>query len=260
MMIVSVLGVYLSLWALTAHAVAIAPLPSGCDCAGTAFNSSLAKEVFCGDPRLGPIDYQSHDSKAIVPITRTWHRLGRLCPGEFLKRWTNKDGRFIYPIEDGFQLDSHKHAIKQTAVLCPGTLVDRFGGEQGSFLAPAGMRYEARSIPPSNLVTVTRKEPNSSPFNYHVYMVLKPMQATAGCIAPWFEQPGLGVQYLINGSVTAAIQEGFLRKFDGQKSALLARERRQACGTCKPTSLSCPGYQENYELLAGGIRPIGLQA
>lgn len=160
MMKVSVFGVYLSLWALTAYAVVIAPLPSGCNCAGTAFNSSLANEVFCGDPRLGPIDYQSHDSKAIVPITRTWHRLGRLCPGEFLKKWTNKDGRFIYPIEDGFQLDSHKHAMKQTAVLCPGTLIDRFGGEQGSFLAPAGMRYEARSIPPSNLVTVTRKEPN----------------------------------------------------------------------------------------------------
>ncbi|KAG6095773.1 hypothetical protein E4U30_002057 [Claviceps sp. LM220 group G6] len=160
MMKVSVLGVYLSLWASTAHAVAIAPLPSGCDCTGTAFNSSLANEVFCGDPRLGPIDYQSHDSKVIVPITRTWHRLGRMCPGEFLKKWTNKDGRFIYPIEDGFQLDSHKHAMKQAAVLCPGTLIDRFGGEQGSFLAPAGMRYEARSIPPSNLVTVTRKEPN----------------------------------------------------------------------------------------------------
>ncbi|KAG6055628.1 hypothetical protein E4U17_002836 [Claviceps sp. LM77 group G4] len=256
-MIVSPLGVCLSLWALTTHAVAIAPLPSRCDCPGTAINSSLAEEVACGDPRLGPIASQYHDSKTIVPITRTWHPWGRLCPGEFLEKWTRKDGRFIYPIEDGFQLDSHKHAIKQTAVLCPGTLIDRFGGEQGSFLAPAGMRYEARSIPPLNLVA--EKGPNSAPFNYHVYMVLKPMHVTAGCITPWFEQPGLGIQYLINGSVTAAIQEGFLRKFDGQKSALLARGRHQARGTCKPTSLSCPGYQGDFELLAGGIWPIGLQ-
>ncbi|KAG5922999.1 hypothetical protein E4U61_004582 [Claviceps capensis] len=256
-MIVSVLGVYLSLWALTAHAVAIAPLPSLCDCSGTAINSSLAEEVVCGDPRLGPIASRYHGSKAIFPMTETWHPLGRLCPGEFLEKWTRKDGRFIYPLENGFQLDSHKHAIKQTAVLCPGTLVDRFGGEQGSFLAPAGMHYEARSIPPLSLVA--DKGPNRSPFNYHVYMVLKPMHVTAGCIAPWFEQPGLGVQYLINGSVTAAIQEGFLRKFDGQKSALLARGRRQARETCKPTSLSCPGYQKDFRLLAGGIRPIGLQ-
>lgn len=113
---------------------------------------------------------------------------------------------------------------------------------------------------PTILLTLFRlTEVDSSPFNYHVYMVLKPMHVTAGCIAPWFEQPGLGIQYLINGSVTTAIQEGFLRKFDGQKSALLARGRHEACGTCKPTSLSCPGHRDHFELLAGGIRPTGLQ-
>ncbi|KAG6022733.1 hypothetical protein E4U40_004418 [Claviceps sp. LM458 group G5] len=156
---ISALGVYLSLWALTAHAVAFAHLPSRCDCPGTAIYSSLAEQVACGDPRLGPIALQHPDWKTIVPITRTWHPLDRLCPREFFEKWTRKDVRFIYTIEDGFQLDSHKHAIKQTAVLCPGTLIDRFGGEQGSFLAPAGMCYEARSIPPLNLVT--EKGPNS---------------------------------------------------------------------------------------------------
>ncbi|KAG6270109.1 hypothetical protein E4U47_003821 [Claviceps purpurea] len=50
--------------------------------------------------------------------------------------------------------------------------------------------------------------------NFHAYKVLKPMQVTSGCIAPWFEQPGLATQIVINGSVEEAIREGFLEKYE----------------------------------------------
>ncbi|KAG5982005.1 hypothetical protein E4U55_002419 [Claviceps digitariae] len=240
-MMLPALGFYLSLWALTARAASLPTLAARCDCAGTTVDSPLMEEV-CGDSRLGPVDI--HASAVIDSLTRTWHRLGGLCPSEFLKRWTNPMGRFKYPAEDGFQLDSNQHAIKQDAVLCPGTLIDRFGSEGGSFLAPAGMRYETRSIPPQNLVT--RKGPDSTPFNYNVYIVMEPLPVTAGCIAPWFEQPGLGVQYLINGSVADAIRNGVLRKVEPQADTGNAALSKDGCpvrsAKCKPLVLKCPAF------------------
>ncbi|KAG5987978.1 hypothetical protein E4U54_004816, partial [Claviceps lovelessii] len=145
-----VLVIHLSLWALTARAASLPTPAAQCDCTGTTPDSPPTEEL-CGDSRLGPIDIKT--SSVINSLTRTWHRLGRLCPSEWLKKWTNQMGRFEYPPQDGFQLDANQHAIKQEAVLCPGTLIDRFGGEGGSYLSPAGMPYETRAIPPRNLVT-----------------------------------------------------------------------------------------------------------
>ncbi|KAG6009214.1 hypothetical protein E4U21_003067 [Claviceps maximensis] len=235
------LGFYLSLWALTAHAASLPSLAARCDCSGTTPDSPLAEEV-CGDSRLGPVDV--HTSTVIESLTRTWQRLGGLCPSKFLDKWTNPNGKFKYPEQDGFQLDANQHAIKQDAVLCPGKLIDRFGSEGGSFLAPAGMRYETRSIPPQNLAT--RKDSNSTPFNYHVYMVLKALPVTAGCVAPWFEQPGLGIQYLINGSVADAIRNGVLGEVEPRTNSPEAVPFEEACPVrgkeCKPLVLKCPGF------------------
>ncbi|KAG6290901.1 hypothetical protein E4U09_004192 [Claviceps aff. purpurea] len=63
---VFVLGIYLSLWALAAYAknplvinldYLLDPLPPGCDCNGTDFDSSLTEEYLCGDRRLGPMNF-----------------------------------------------------------------------------------------------------------------------------------------------------------------------------------------------------------
>ncbi|GAB0134302.1 hypothetical protein EsDP_00002680 [Epichloe bromicola] len=221
MMIIKSIGVCLGLWALGANAAAIPGQPD-CGCKGTISDSSLVDEVFCGDQRLGPVDV--HATRTIDLMTKAWSRLGGLCPGKWLEKWTTNDGRFVYPGEDGFQLDEKRTAVKQAAVLCPGTLVDRFGGERGAFLSPAGMPYEKRSVPPQNLVTV--KEPNSPLFNYHVYMVVKEMPVTAGCVAPWFDQPGLGIQYMMNGSVSAAIESGFLKRVELNHDSLPKSDSR----------------------------------
>ncbi|KAG5930905.1 hypothetical protein E4U53_002063 [Claviceps sorghi] len=228
----------LSLWALAARAASLPTLAARCDCAGTTPDSPPAEEV-CGDSRLGPIDLKT--SSVIDSLTRTWYRLGGLCPSDFLKRWTDQMERFTYPPQNGFVLDARQEAVSKNASLCPGTLIDRFGGEKGSFLSPAGMRYETRSIPPQNLVT--RKEPNSTPFNYHVYEVVKELPVTAGCIAPWFQQPGYGIQYLIRGSVEDAIKNGFLRRVEPQAKAASAED---GCPVprpaCKPLMLTCPAF------------------
>ena len=48
------------------------------------------------------------------------------------------------------------------------------------------------------------------PYNYHVYKVLTDLTVLAGPIAPWFGQPGQGVQYQLNESVHDLIEKNFL--------------------------------------------------
>jgi hypothetical protein len=52
------------------------------------------------------------------------------------------------------------------------------------------------------------------PYNYHVYSVVKPLVVLAGPIAPWFGQPGAGVQYMLYKNVMTLINEGYLRRED----------------------------------------------
>lgn len=52
------------------------------------------------------------------------------------------------------------------------------------------------------------------PYNYHVYSVVKPLEVLAGPIAPWFGQPGAGVQYELYQSVATLIEQGYLQRED----------------------------------------------
>lgn len=61
----------------------------------------------------------------------SYDRFGGLKPGEFLAQWTDANGNYVYPPQNGFQLDAKGNAINGTMVLEPGTLVDRFGSEYG---------------------------------------------------------------------------------------------------------------------------------
>jgi len=77
-----------------------------------------------------------------------------------------------------------------------GEYIDRYGSEYGSFLSPAGMSYAARSIPPQNLDGAP-----PATCNYHDYRVIKPLTVHAGPVAPWFGQPGGGLQYQLDASL-----------------------------------------------------------
>ena len=72
----------------------------------------------------------------------------------------------------------------------PGNPANPAANKGGQFLAPAGTPYEDRAIPPTNLDTYAA----SAPFNYHLYKVLKKFSVLAGPVAPWFDQPGRGIQ------------------------------------------------------------------
>lgn len=110
-------------------------------------------------------------------------------------KWTDRDGNIIWPAHDGF----HGEPVKLT--LQPGTRVDRYGSEYGTFVCPEGIPYERRSLAPGS---------ETKPYN--VYEVKQPIEVLSGEIAPWFDQPGGGVQYVFDKSIRELIDAGVLVK------------------------------------------------
>lgn len=166
----------------TAHAQGSAPAAAGPD-AVTA-DGSCAKP-FGDNWALGAADLPG--KAPLGPLLKNWVRTGKGSPAPdvFLKQWRTADGKdWKWPGNDGF--DGPKKIVKLKA----GAHVDRFGQPTGTFLAPTDVSYAARAVPPSNL----RTYPGGAVCNYHVYKVGKPFGVYEGAIAPWFGQPGKGLQ------------------------------------------------------------------
>ena len=123
----------------------------------------------------------------------------------------------IYPDDS---LPSKPYAIPGTVVpnvtLPAGTQISRWGYPNGAFIAPLGTHYQQLALPPSNSVgpyfEYVVANPNNLPPNYQIE------QSQA---APWFGQPGGGIQYRIidetdpnnpkDGSVQVLLDSGFLK-------------------------------------------------
>ncbi|KAK3317994.1 hypothetical protein B0H66DRAFT_575033 [Apodospora peruviana] len=184
-------------------------------CAGTNYSAALVSTYICGDWRLGPV--QLPTKIPLDSVLELYDRLGGLCPGEFLDAFWNEtlkpDPYWNFPTEHGFSLDSVTgKPIKGALVLEVGVLVDRFGGEGGTFVSPAAAPYMQRALPPSNLNTP--KNDPTFPYNYHVYRVIKPLLVEAGPIAPWFRQPGQGVQYSLSQNISMLLNQQYLQHED----------------------------------------------
>ncbi|MEK0096981.1 TNT domain-containing protein [Streptomyces sp. A475] len=155
----------------------------------------LRSEYFCTDWRLGPKRLPTHG--LVAHTLHRYQRLGHLTATQFLNRWWDPaadtgQGDWRYPDADGYAKNSQGQPIAAELELHKGQRVDRFGNEAGRYLAPAGTKYGKRSIPPSSLNTADPRHP----YNYYLYKVMKDFKVCAGPIAPAFEQPGLGVQYV----------------------------------------------------------------
>lgn len=148
----------------------------------------------------------------VKDLLTTYRHLGGLCPLYFLKKYTalyrpnDTLESYEYPKDRGFTSDKSGVVANHTYTLKSGTYVDRFGSESGGFLAPAGTPYAMRSLPPSNLITYNQ----SHPYNYYVYKVIMDFDVEAGPIAPYFGQPGLGLQFNLSSSVGTLVNEGKL--------------------------------------------------
>lgn len=130
--------------------------------------------------------------------------------------WNDTTSGWWFPDQDGFLLRNGE-PIKREVTLRPGQKLDLFGSGFGRFLAPAGTDFDKRALPPSSLDTY---DPNY-PFSYHLYEVLKPFPVDAGPIRPWFGQPGLGLQYVVNSEYTPdtpnileLVKQGYLRQLN----------------------------------------------
>ncbi|KAF4448349.1 filamentous hemagglutinin / adhesin [Fusarium austroafricanum] len=181
-----------------------------CDCTGTRDGGSSSKAYICRDARLGPEKLPK--KLPLSTFVESYNRFGGLTPAQFLQKWTDEKGSYKYPPQNGFQLDANGHAINGTMVLQPGTLVDRFGSAYGSFISAAAAPYSQRALPPSNLDT--NPDTPDFPYNYHLYVVIKPLTVVGGPIAPWFGQPGLGAQFFTGetGNVKFLLEQNYLKE------------------------------------------------
>ncbi|KAL0958123.1 hypothetical protein HGRIS_000292 [Hohenbuehelia grisea] len=172
-------------------------------CEGTRFSDN--KLYLCGDQRLGPANLPGGP---LTKIVASWMRFGELCPGEYIKKWTDAQGNWKYPPQDGFKLTASGKPMSKEETLKVGTVLDRFGHEGGSYLAPGGTPYSQRALPPSNLSPI--KTP--ADIVYHKYEVAKPLPALSGPAAPWFGQKGEGMQYKVAEKIADLVSKGYLRR------------------------------------------------
>jgi len=109
--------------------------------------------------------------------------------------WLQADCRYWFPQRDGFA------GRPRSIVLRPGIVIDRFGSPGGNFLAPADASYMGRAVPYDRLKMA-----------YYRYEVVKPLRVQAGNAAPWFDQPGGGIQYKTAARVQVLVERGYLRQ------------------------------------------------
>lgn len=115
-----------------------------CDCTGTNDTGDLGASYICHDPRLGPTSLPT--TFPLLSFVSDYDRFGGQTPGDFLKRWTDGDGYYIYPPQDGFQLNDAGQPILGNMTLLIGTKVDRFGSEYGM------VKFRSSHLGPANLL------------------------------------------------------------------------------------------------------------
>jgi nicrotizing toxin Mtb-like protein len=156
------------------------------------------------DPRLGPAVLPR--TGAVGELLHEYRRLDSFTATRFIDCFWDPNanmgnGGWRYPRNNGFADGFARFQM------VPGQVIDRFGGNGGSFFSPFGSPFEERALPPSSLDTI---DP-AYPFGYHVFRVRQSFIVEAGIAAPWFGQPGGGLQYHSSVNANALLAGGFLQ-------------------------------------------------
>ncbi|MFE6868675.1 TNT domain-containing protein [Kitasatospora sp. NPDC057692] len=151
-------------------------------------------KYYCGFKELGPKNPENLPAHALLT---DYNRTGGLRPGQFLS-WYRDGLNWKYPGEDGF-VDKDGAIDKAVVELAKDTKLDRFGDTGGRFLSDAGTLYPQRALPPDSLNPVVKDGVEQD--SYHCYIVLKPFKVQQGHIAAAFNQPGGGVQQMLDKTV-----------------------------------------------------------
>ena len=113
------------------------------------------------------------------------------------KYYNQKTGSINWPQHDGFD------GVPKNVILEPGTKIDRYGSDYGTFTSPEGIPYEQRAVAPG-----TDLKP------YSVFEIVEPLEVKAGKVAPWFNEPGGGIQYLLPNSVDKLLDDNIIRRIE----------------------------------------------
>ncbi|HHZ06204.1 MAG TPA: glycohydrolase toxin TNT-related protein [Clostridiales bacterium] len=102
-------------------------------------------------------------------------------------RWPGQNGDINI---DGF-LNGHYEDVK----LYEGKELDRYGSNWGTFFGETGTPVEKRAMAPTSDFST-----------YNQYVVKKELPVRRGVIAPWFDEPGLGVQFMLDPTFVTDIK------------------------------------------------------
>ena len=102
---------------------------------------------------------------------------------------------YMWPDNDGFFMGSMKTELPS------GTIIDRYGLGLGSFVAPEGTPIAARRLSPTT--TALFPEPSA-------YRVVVPIEVDTGLSAPFFGQPGFGIQHKLPDSIDNLLDFGII--------------------------------------------------
>lgn len=113
------------------------------------------------------------------------------------KYYNQENGNINWPTNDGFLNEKTDYVLKS------GVKIDRYGQDTGIFVSPEGTPYEQRAVAPG-----TYNRP------YSIFEVIEPIDVKAGEIAPWFDEPGGGIQYILPESVEKLLKDGKLKRLE----------------------------------------------
>ena len=86
-------------------------------------------------------------------------------------------------------------------IIEPGTVLDRYGdNDSGRYFSPSGASFGERALPP-----FMKNKPKIT------YIATKPIPNKKGLIAPWFDEPGMGIQHFTDMEVGHLVNNGYLK-------------------------------------------------
>ncbi|MBP2619993.1 hypothetical protein DHL47_01315 [Streptococcus panodentis] len=119
---------------------------------------------------------------------------GTIYPGTSESALGKVDGSIH---KDGFLNGEYKESV-----ILPGTRINRIGSNPtGRDFSPAGATFGEKALPP-----FMKLQPTSD------YIALKKIPIKEGLVAPWFDEPGMGIQLMTDLPIAELEKGGYLRK------------------------------------------------
>jgi Tuberculosis necrotizing toxin len=160
------------------------PSPAGIDNSSVPKPESNVKLPNTAEPSVAPTNQAQTANK--ITITKNVDGNGYKVDGLGIKNYPPNNGAV--------------NGTKNLEYLQKGAQIDRYGSPNGTYASPTGTPLELRSLPPSNSGVLNSFE------------VLKPFPVQSSTIAPWYNQPGGGIQYKLPKNINWLLENGFIKQ------------------------------------------------